>query len=250
MTDLKTLVQTLRETQERANIDIESISWQTRPSVSMMKRDAEEQLVKLREEYSRRVRSNSLGMFIFGEPERVAQFTKIAGEEAGVLVVNGAEAFESLADQIEPSFGLSREFGATQLGILHNALNNKRKDLGIRAMQMPRLKDLAVSRDRAETTDMVRRMIHDAVGDDFLRIAVDFKINQEAVSREFAESILPVAVTGITAEEITALATLFTNSVSVEVGTSEDGEVTKEYVLNKLSGLRKRIKGKTNNATA
>jgi hypothetical protein len=92
----------------------------------------------------------------------------------------------------------------------------------------------------------IRKLVQGVVGDDLLRMYVDQKINQVAIDTEFSGNILPVAVTGLDREETGALASLFTNSVSVEVGTSEDGEVNKEYVLNQLKSFKSKFKGKTN----
>jgi hypothetical protein len=45
---------------------------------------------------------------------------------------------------------------------------------------------------------------------------------------------------------VPSLVTLFTSSSTVEVGTSEDGEVNKEYVLKQLTTFKKKVKTKNN----
>jgi hypothetical protein len=246
-TDLKSLVKEVALVQKRANVDIEAASWQTRPSLQNMKMEALEQLAKLKEQYTRKVRSNTLGVFVFGGQPRVEAFCKIADEEAGVMQVNGNDLYRRLAARIEPNMGASREFGPTQLQGLIEGLRDINQEMGVRTMRMPNLQAINAPKDVQELTTYIRKLVQGVVGDDLLRMYVDQKINQMAIDTEFSGNILPVAVAGIEKEEAVALASLFSNSVSVEVGTSEGGEVNKEYVLNQLKNLKSKFKGNTNN---
>ncbi len=244
--DLKSLVKELALNQKRASVDLEAIPWQTRASIQNMKMDAVEKVSKLKEEYFRKVRSNTFGLFLFGDTDRVETFTSIAAEEAGVLTVKGDAIYQTLAAKIEPSLSNGREFGPTQLQGLIEGLRDLNMEMGIRTMQMPKLAEMSVINNRTQMVGYIRKLVQNVVGDDLLRMNVDQKINQAAVDTEFAGKLLPVAVTGLDREEIAALASLFTNAVTVEVGTSEDGAVDQKYVLNQLESLKSKLKGKTN----
>lgn len=247
MTDTKTLVKELRETKRHADIDLEALPYQTRASLTSLKRDAQERYEKLKTEYFGRVRSNTLGVFLFGEPARVTEFARIASEEAGMVVLNGAAMYEELVAKVEPSLGPAREFGPTQLQGLLRALSDLQKGLDIRSMVTPRLSEIAVVPDTQATVAYVRKLVRDVVGDDLLRVYLDRKVNEAAVEMQFAGNTFPVAVTGLEPSEVASLAALFSSSHSVEVGTSEDGEVTQQYVLKQLEALKPRAKSKTNN---
>lgn len=250
MKDLKSLVQELSETKKRAATDLEVVPYQTRSSLTNMVREAQDLLVQLREEYVRRVRANSICLFLFGEAERIKAFVTVAAEEAGVISVDAAPLYQRLAARVEGSLGANREFGPTQLQGLMEALRDTFADLGIRDMKMPGLRDLSVVLDHTAVVSQVRRLVRSAVDDELLRIYVDRKVNDAAVDQLFAGSTLPVAILGLETSEVASLVSLFSNSVSVEVGTSEDGEVDKEYVLKKLASFRKKFKSKTKNETA
>jgi hypothetical protein len=243
LSNLKELAKELALNMKRASVDLEAAPWQTRSSLTNMKREAEEKVERLKTEYYRRVRSNTFGIFLFGDADRIATFVKIAGEEAGVLEVNGGEIYQKLGDSIEPSLGASREFGPSQLQRLIGGLQGVRQDLDIRSMAMPDIEAVTAVADKQELISYVRKLVQKVVGDDLVRVFVDKRINDLAIQTEFSANVLPLAVTGLDREEISALVPLFTNSVSVEVGTSEDGEVNKEYVLNQLESLKKKLKG-------
>jgi hypothetical protein len=246
MNDLKTIVQDLAANMKRAATDLEAIPYQTRPSITNMVREAQEKVEKLKTEYFRRVRSNTLGIFLFGDSERVEAFTKIAVEEAGVTTLNGAELYERLADKIEPSLNGQREFAATQVQGLAEGLRDLAKTLDIKFLATPRLSDIELVPTREDLVRYIRKLVQSAVSDDLLRIYIDKKINGAAVDSLFSGNAFPVAITGLDPEEVSALAPLFTNSSTVEVGTSEDGEVNKEYVLKQLTTFKKKVKTKNN----
>lgn len=242
MEDLKKLVQQLKVVQKRADTNLEEIPWQTRSAWAAAKADAQEAAAKLREQYFRRVRANTVGMFVFGDPERVARFCSLADDMAGVQQVNAGSIYQRLAQRIEGSLGQGREFGPTQLQGLIEGLKNINHEMGVRVMQMPGLREIVAPQNTAELISYIRRLVQSAVGDDLLRMFVDQKINEAAVNTEFAGNLFPVAVTGAERGEVAALAGLFTNNVSVEVGTSEDGEVNEEYVLNRLNSFKEKLK--------
>lgn len=246
MTDMKQLVKDLAETQVLAKTDLEAVPWQTRNSITSMVKDAQERVTKLRDEYQRQLRSNTLGLFLFGEPERVARFMEIAAEEAGVNLIQGDKLYQDLADKVEPTLGDSREFGPTQLQGLHLGLNELMKAQDIRRMPLPRLQELTAVQDRIELVQHIRKLVRDALGDDLLRLVIDRRINELAVEQQFAGKVFPVAIVGLDPTEVQSLVPIFTNSTSIQVGTSEDGEVTKDYVLNQLANFRKKVKSKTN----
>jgi hypothetical protein len=244
--DIKSMMKELLQLQKRASVDLDMAPWQTKPSLTIMKREAQEALDKLKTEYLRRVRANSLGIFVTGDPTRVAEFVKIAGEEAGVLTIDAGEMYRRLALRVESSLGASREFGPTQLDILNDTLKLLGNEMGIRSMMRPNLREVTVVKTQDAVLTYIRKLIQTVLGNDLIRLFLNQKIDQKAISAEFTGNTLPIAVTGIDQSELASLGSLFTNSVSVEVGTSEDGEVNQEYVLKKLTSFKKLLKSKSN----
>lgn len=248
MKDLKELVKELAVTKKRASTDLEAVPYQTRASMTSMVQAAKEKLAELEKEYFTRVRLSSLGMFLFGEPVRVATFAEIASEEAGVFLVQGDALYQRLADKVEPSLGPTREFGTHQLGILIDELKLiMRRELDIRTMKLPEMYESPALKDRIALVAHIRRLIQRAVGDDLLRLWINKQVNELALGAQFSGKLFPVAIVGLDLREVTGLIPLFTNAMTVEVGTSDDGEVNKEYVLNQLSTFKKKIRSNKNN---
>lgn len=245
MTDLKQLVSELVAVRKRAATDLEAAPYQTRASLTNMVMEAREKLESLKVEYFKRVRTNTAALFLFGEPARVAAFAETAYEEGAFLTIQVDSLYQSIADKIEPSFGATREFGPTQLEGVIKELRDHCRNLGVRDMKMPQLQSLQVIGERLALVAYIRQLVQAAVGNDLLRIYVDRKVNERAEEQLFSGKTLPVALVGLDPDEVGALAPLFTNSMTIEAGTSSDGEVTKEYVLNQLSALRKKVKSKT-----
>lgn len=246
--DLKSLVKEIIINTKRAGLDLEAVPWQTKASMQNMKADAIQLLATAKASYSRRVRSNSIGLFVFGDADRVAKFCKISSDVAGVLQVDGGYIYNRLAIRIEPTLGGSREFGPTQLQGLIEGLRDINQEIGVRTMRMPGLKNISVSANRSELLVYIRDLVRSSVDDDLLRMFIDQSINNAAIDAQFeGPGPLAVAVTNLVDRtEVQPLASLFTNSITVEVGTSEDGEVDEEYVLNRLKSFKSKLKAKTN----
>jgi hypothetical protein len=122
------------------------------------------------------------------------------------------------------------------------------KTQDIRWMPMPKLQASMAVPDRDALVQYIRKLVRSALGDDLLRLVIDRRINELAIEQQFAGKIFPVAVVGLEADEIPSLVPIFSISSTVQVGdTPEDGDVNKEYVLNHLSALRKKVKNKVNN---
>lgn len=243
MSDLAKLAKELSETQKLASMDPEAVSWQARASVTAMVRDARERAEKLKVQYLRVVRANTLGIFLVGDAARVSAFASIANQEAGTFVVDGSQLYKRLAAKVQASIGSSREFGPTQLEGVIAGLREIAPELGIREMEMPRLTRLGVVKDEAELVAHVRNLIRDTFSDDLLRVYIDAQVNKLAVDSGFTGTVFPVAISGVEPEEVAAVAAIFTTSHTVEAGTTDDGEVTKDFVLKQLQTLKKKMKG-------
>lgn len=244
--DLAAIVKDLTVNQKRASYDLETAPWQTRASLSNMVQDAKAEVKALKTEYTRRVRSNSFGVFVFGSKERVKRFAELAEAEAGMFVVSASALYESLATKINPSFGTSREFGANQLAGLHEGLKDfaNALDLSTR-VKTPDLATLTHVKDYSELVDYIRALVRTTEGDNLVSASVDDQINKSAIEAEYTGKMLPVVVTGMSQEEVSTLTALFTNAATVELGDEdEEGskEITKEFVLEKLTSLRAKLK--------
>lgn len=248
--DLKQLVKQLADTRKLANTDLEAVHRNVRPSMTMMVNDAKDRLEKLKHEYSQYLRSNTLGLFLFGDPSRVNKFFEIAAEEAGMNLIQGDTLYQRIADRVEPSLGMSREFGPTQMQMMIQELDDIAKEMGIRRMDKPRLAELSATPDRISLVAYIRKLTRAVLDDELLRLFLDRRINEMAIDQQFAGKSFPLCVVGLDPVEVPGLAAIFTNSFTVDVGTSSDGEVNKDYVLNQLMAFRKKIRSKTNNEPA
>lgn len=242
--NLETMVKDIQETKRLAELDIEAASWQTRPSLTNMKVEARERLEKLVTDYTKAIRGNSVGIFLFGDPKDVRKFAEIAAEEAGTFAVEADELYQNLAAAVEPSLGASREFGGLQLQGLIAALRQSCKDLNVLRMALPTMTDTPVVRDRQELLNQIKRLVRSAVGDDLGRVSLDHNVNAQAIASGFSGGTLPVVILNAEQDEVASYAVLFTNSISITVSTAEDGEVTKETVLKQFSGIKKKLKTK------
>lgn len=250
--NLKKLVKELVIVEKRATMDLEIADWKTLPSLSILKTESKERLEVLRKEYLKAVRSNSLGIFLYGEESRCAKFVELTPKEADTYPINASEMYDRLASKVAPTLGPNKEFGPTQLEMLIGALDEIQRELGVRQMIRPSLRNTsAVMTDFKSVSSEIRRILKAVVGNDLLRLYVDKQVNDIAIKNQFAGVTLPVIVLGAEPDEAAGLSSLFTNTSSVQVGTPADGEVTAEYVLEQFNNIKEKLRpGATKTAKA
>jgi hypothetical protein len=243
MKDMKALAEEIAQKQQLIAIDPDSVDWRGRPGFEASQRIAREELVGLKAEYGNVIRSNSLGIVVTGEGDRPAFFAQVAAREADGVVVDAGALTRNLVEIIEPTLGPTRDFGPSQLGILAVGLDSVARKLGVHHMQAVKLSGMAVVRNPAETEAMVRTLIQEAVGEDLLKLYVRVKTDEGAVAKLWTGgSTLPVLVIGVTEGEIESVLTIYGRNSIIDVGTASDGEIDKQYVLEKLSSLRTKLK--------
>ena len=243
MADLKELAKQITEARATARIEIDAVPYSIRGAVQNSIVDAKERLEKLEKEYATAIRRNSIGILLSGDASRQETVVEIAAEEAGTVTVRADDLYQRLATDIEPSLGNTNEFGSTQLSILRRSLTEVAGELGIAQMALPLMGDLYGVPDRATLVRYIRALVRTAVGDDLAKMYMDRAINAQASLQDFGAKTLPVVVPGLAdGQEVDAVSTLFSKNSIVDVGTSSDGEVTKEFVLSSLTDVRKKLK--------
>lgn len=236
--NLSELLSQLERVQARANTDLEAVPWQTKASMANAKREAEDQLPKLRDAYVRKVRSNTLGMYVFGDPKSVERFCAIAAEE-GLASLDAERVYARFAARIMPTIGTSREFGPTQLGGLIRVLDDFAKETGLRFRGTPSIKDIVTIASTEECVAYIKRLLHETFDDEMVRVVLDRELSDAAIAKKHVQGIFAATVKGCSNREMASTASLFTNALPIEVGAVE--EVNKEYVLDKLQAVREQL---------
>jgi hypothetical protein len=187
----------LDEATRDANIDLDTVPWQSRPGFQSAKYEAAAALPKVRAEYAERIFSNTIYFFPVGATEKAAQFAKVANVEGGTFSADAKQVYVDLALRVERTLGQRREFGAQQLTTLNDAIDDVvRSTHSTRSMSVPTsaLQSLDALPTFEAVVDHCRTLVEAAHGKDLLRLYLNSHIVDQAVAAKFNAKTLAVVV--------------------------------------------------------
>lgn len=243
MKSMDELVKEIVETDKLASIDLETIPWRSRTSMTNTVRDAQERLVGLKKTYFDRVNEATVGIFVMG-PNAEA-WSKIAEDEGGTITVRADALYLRIADTIEPVVADRREFNVTAMAKLMSVLTDIGLEFRIGAMNVPKFHGMRVP-DRQALVAHVRNIIREALGDDLSRMYLTREIQSKAYERRFKATVFPIVVIGLeSVEEIEGLEPAVAK-FGAKVVTDDETPITKESVLEVFENIKKRLFKKKN----
>jgi hypothetical protein len=191
----------------------EDVPYGHRPALDMAKVAAANRLLELKNEIRLAYIPNRLlGVFAQGDPNTinaVASFMIRNGE----IVLSAESFYSSLADRVEPSYGVSRIFNTTQYNLLIQAISEIGTELGYQQIEAPKYEE-KVCLTKADTINHIKtilRKVH--IGDQANLELLTKKLIDIIVNYKIESKNILVLITGTdSVEEQNFLSQLFIKS--------------------------------------
>lgn len=242
MNEVEVALKAYQDNQVLADLNLDEIPHKVRPGRESQKRDAQALTNRLKLNYRDAIRKAALGFFVSGPGSEA--FTKQTLEEAqDTLVLNGAALYERIADRIEPSLGVAREFGVGQFSVVVNELRDVIAEIGVVSLPAPKWREGYTVQNRQELIDHVRGMIESAAGVELQVYYLERQLCDAGLQAKTSRATVPVIVTGVVAEKAADVGhKLFGEARTIVVTTNADQ--TKEQTLSTLTHAKKQLKKK------
>jgi len=204
------VLQDIKDTKVIANTSIEDVPFKMRPGFSVGIIQAKEKLPQLMKELkSLVVPSRLVGLFAKGDTNAVAEFF----DDNGSIVVDANSFYKAIADDIETTYGMDRQFADTQYGRLVANLREVCTVLGYSEIPSPTYTDCKCATP-TDTLNTVKRLVRGSVKDYPNLTAITDKILAQIVDRNMESRQIAVLVVGsIEHDEKAVLSALFSRTV-------------------------------------
>jgi len=246
MSDLEEALKKFNENEKLADTVMENVEPKFRGGRESLKRDAEAARGQVRRAYAQLLHKAAFGVVISGPGTE--KFIALAEEEViGLLSIDGGEMFNKIADAIEPTLGVGREFGVGQFGRLIQEVATIAKELGIYSMASPKWTEAASTPDRKGLVNHIKAMVNSSIGTELLALYVQRQLTDAGLKSESTKANVPVLIHGIESERAQELG----NAVfSLGRGTAVEVQegVTREFVVETFGRVKKQFKKQQNQA--
>lgn len=235
---LDQIIHKLNTLQADADLDMESVPYQSRTGFAIRKQQAQDQIVELVKTYKTDVMSTVMPMVVMGP--QAAKFATISVNIAGAYIVSANELYNNLVERCRPGVP-AQLWTPTAQGRMLEALNEIAHKNNIASYSYPTYRDSGQLSTDQDIAAHIKSMIRSTNGDDFNRIFLQNKIADLALLNKHTGSVLPVIFLDITdTKELEALTSGFMTSAYVTETT--DQEVTEETVKQTLVEIRNTLK--------
>lgn len=219
--------------------DLSNVPVNVVPSHEIAKNEAKLALPKIKTEFSKALFESAYGFFLQGDVDKQAHFVSLLSGDAGVLVVDANAMYESIANEVEPCLGRSREFSASQIAALIRGMRDIASQLDmIGSIPMPVVGDVIAVHTHEDLVAHVRKVISASAGTDLMARYFGFKMIESALSSQVVDRP-KVIVTHSSNEEAMAVKSYF--KVRRLVKLNEATNVDKNFAIAVLRGQEKGI---------
>lgn len=194
-------------------------------------------------ELQKELLANGVAIFLIGPAGHVEEFKRIANEESSVLNIAADGLYQRLAQRIEPALGAKRTFSANENMMLISALREVGIDLKLESLSQPQLMDVAHPENFDALVDLVRSLVRGSATDELNRVYIEDAVGKEGYAVRYKGTVVPVILTGATAEEIPTLSVSFKRSANT-INIDQEVTVDKTYVLDQFQDIMKQLKKK------
>jgi hypothetical protein len=210
---MKELFDRINTTDKIANTSIESIDARMRPGWEVRIASAKEELELLVKELEHATIPTRLkGIFAGGDGQAVAS-TALYVEKSGGIVIDARKMYSDIAKNIEPSFGVQREFGTQQYAMLVTELRHLGNELElISNPKAPIMKDVLCPTFN-DLVDHIRGSIF-TTGESFNYKYIRKAVLKNVLDRGLYGKTLPVIVLNSTLQDCAELRPLFSDSIN------------------------------------
>lgn len=224
---IEAIVEELQAARDMAATNLEEVPFAIRAGMSIQVRAAADKVEPLRKELlAATVPSRLFAVLATGNLDKV----KAAGDflsANGGFVLPADRFWNTVADLIEPSYGLDRVFRTTQHSLLVQALTDAAVAQGFSMVDMPKYRETTCP-TRADTISHVRSILRTVGADGLSLVFMEADILGAVVTNQLFDKRVPVLVTGSSEDEHPFLRRLFAKAVAHDF--AADFEPSKEAI--------------------
>lgn len=237
MSDLKTLIKELKETQKAANQDLASGDPRTLPGRTMARNAALEKVSKLEENYKAALLQSVFTLLPIGSNS--GKFAELANE-AGAVVVDGSEFYKTLAKRCQQTMG-ANVFGLTQFMALNTEVKNWAKSNKVDFTSLNFSTDLNTS-NLNDIVNVVRELVEKDNGQRLVKTYIEGQVVTQSLEQEVDSKVVPVVILNTTQnEQASLIGTLFRGKgLTIE---TDNQEVNSEFITKTFQSVKKVLKG-------
>ena len=214
---MRTIAEIAQEIAENNKIvaqEIERIPVNNRPAVRISIIQASEKLPKLLLEMRESViPSKLIGLFADGDEDSVNRVKDLLLKNEGV-VLDAAQLYRTIADLVEPSYSVDRNFCTTQYGLMIQKISEIAINLGYQEIMPPRFIE-CICPDSQATLVHIRKILRECKVGDVANVDLLTNSIVDAIVRDEIDSKqIPVIVVGTSCqEEKNAISVLFSRTI-------------------------------------
>lgn len=240
MSDLKSLIEEIKETQKAADFVLENAERATRPGLTAAKNAATAKLPNLKNSYKESLIKSSFMIITTGNLAQ--EFAELA-KKSGAVVVDCNKAYKSTVDRCEASLGRDRLFGLTQHQIVMSELRMiaSEKDVQVKLPQ-PNLNDTKCD-SKSDVENMVKNTIKSSNGLNLVKMDVEDQAVNQALELGLDSKVIPVVVLNAAPEEQQDLLNQLFRGKGLLLNTDEKEEVNQQLVVKTFEQIKKSLKG-------
>lgn len=245
---LKNLLTQIQEQTILANQDVEGGNPQTVNSRRGIKRQAQEQLIGLKEDYFKAMLQTSTFILVSGEGKD--SFASIAASDFNCFSADPEALYKVLADKIDPQLYLNRST-ADALDVATRHLEDLASDLGIVEFSMIQWKQAyaRILTSKEDLVALIKQAINEQVGSELVGIYTVKSLVDTAIAANHSSQVTPIVLPtnddGLIAELKGGLEAFGTKSFAITAGKTKGkrstihlAKITEETVREALSEVR------------
>lgn len=241
---LKEMAQKLRELRPIAEMDLTGVPYNERHGAEGIKRKAAREIGEIGAQFSDTVKNSVLGLFVFGDPGNVSEFSRIAESNAGAFTLDARELYDVLAK--ETLRGTSRlELGINEIAALGQAIQSIAVQCGAVRLPVVSLGKLIHARfvDRKDAAKFIyENAVYPSLGDELNVLYLQKKLVNEVAKVDYESNTVPVIIVNATTAEASGqLAGVMFPNGNLSVDT--EGSVDKDQVIRAFKKLKEVAKG-------
>jgi hypothetical protein len=243
--DLKSLIKSIKETQQMANRNTEELPDATKVGMISAVKSAQYELKGLLVKYGNKLLENSRAVFVSGDSEKAKQFAALPEKEGESITVDASLLYRRIADVMEPSLAASTQRALKQdhIVLAVSVLREVGQELDLVDMLMPKIPEYPLLPTYDALVSFVRSMVRNTLSDNLNVLYVQKQMIDGGTAQLYSKPTTNVVVLNATPEEIPALARVFTLGYSeVNVDDGEESTVDSEYVSKKLQSSKPKKK--------
>lgn len=239
MSTLEKLIEDYESTAKTAAINLDEMPAATRGGWGSRVREAQDHVKEVRTEYKRALLKNGVAIFLEGDAVKIEAAATLARENDGV-VIDANALYERLAKPVEATLSEARQWGVSATHRLHLGIQEIMFETGLSEVSMP-ASELPYVATFQDVVAHVKKLIRNAVGDQFNRCYVEEDLVRQAIKIRYTGVTVPVLIVNAEPNETATIAASFLKgNTSMKIEAAD--EVDKEFLSKLLREAGKKVR--------